>query len=117
MAVHKVQLGEASRAAQTLTAGKLASGTPATLSKLTHPQKRPRALAPGDELPDEEKSFVPEVPVKLDEKLFLSVLRCFDKESKVFAIFPLFSTELIPLSLRSNCNGLSQNDMDELFLY
>ena len=78
-ATKKVKLGEASRGAQTLTAGKLAPGTPATLAELTDCTKRPRTAARA--LPPEVRNFVPASPVVLDEKLFLSALRAAPKGS------------------------------------
>ena len=70
-AVQKVRLGEVSRGAQTLTAGKLAPGTPDTLRALK--AQRTEEPARGEELPAEVANYVPAAPVKLDEKLFLSV--------------------------------------------
>ena len=72
-ACHKVRLGEASRAAQTLTAGKLAPGTDATLDELTDANRRPRDQL--ERLPDEVANFRADTPLELDTKLFLSVLR------------------------------------------
>ena len=72
-ACHKVRLGEASRAAQTLTAGKLAPGTDATLEELTDPNRRPRDQL--ERLPDEVANFRADTPLELDTKLSLSVLR------------------------------------------
>ena len=78
-ACHKVRLGEASRAAQTLTAGKLAPGTDATLEELTDPNRRPRDQL--ERLPDEVANFRADTPLELDTKLFLSVLRAAPRGS------------------------------------
>ena len=75
-AEQKVRLGEASQAAQILTAGKLAPGSPATLEEL-----RKRRATPEEALPEEVRNFAPEAPAKLEAKLFLSVLRAAPKGS------------------------------------
>jgi len=72
-AVRKVRENQLSRARRDLCAPALAPGTPATLSALKDPQKRPSE--PSEPLEDHELHFQPPAPLRLDPQGFADALR------------------------------------------